>query len=190
MLQWGGAGAIRGRQTPLFSMLGGSGGVEGSKVAVGEDLYLNLCDFFFIFCLWELTEKIELKEINNFLLLSPSLSFFIHSYAVSQIWSQDVASAYHSTEPSRWIEHMMLVMKLNSFPVINQTVLFAHKHTERMRYYSRSNSVKFREHSSKVLTFSQEEQQKPLEQHGWINLQGPKLRPEPSKFCTSEEDNT
>lgn len=53
-------------------------------MAVGEDLYLNLCDFF-IFCLWEQTEKIKLKEINNFLLLSPSLSFFIHSYAVSQI---------------------------------------------------------------------------------------------------------
>ncbi len=118
-----------------------------------------------------------------------SLFFPLSSWVVSQIWTQDVASAYCFTQPPGWIEHMILVMKFNSFAVINQTVLFAHKHTGRMRYCPRSNSVKFREHLSKVLTFFWRRTTKPLERRGRLNLQGPKWRPETSKFYTSERQH-
>ena len=108
---------------------------------------------------------------------------------MSQIWTRDVASTRCSTEPPERMEHVILVMKLNSFPVINQTVLFAHKHTERMRYCPQSNSVKRWKHLSRGSNLFRRRTTKPLERHGRINLQGPKLRPETSELGTSERQH-
>lgn len=68
-------------------------------------------------------------------------------------WLPHGASAHCSAKPAGWIEHMILVMKLNSFPVMSQTVLFARKHTDRKTFCPRSNSVKLREHLSKGPNF-------------------------------------
>lgn len=46
-------------------------------------------------------------------------------------WLPHGASAHCSAKPAGWIEHMILVMKLNSFPVMSQTVLFARKHRQK-----------------------------------------------------------
>lgn len=106
---------------------------------------------------------------------------------MGRIYTEEFLSTRSCTQPLGRTEHVILVMILNRFPVVRPAVLFAHKHRKKNEVQS---AVQFcqtlKAFIKRFKPFWGKEQQKPLERCSWTNLQGPKLRPETSKFFTSE----